>query len=70
MNIDIHAHFVDRHYLDELTRQRAGIRELTSHFDSLQQRMSDQDWISYKDRWRAFGEEAALRWMVSKYGQR
>jgi len=55
--------------LDELTRQRAGIRELTSQFDSLQQRMSDQDWISYKDRWRAFGEEAALRWMASKYGQ-
>jgi hypothetical protein len=31
--------------------------------------MSDQDWISYKDRWRAFGEEAALRWMASKHGQ-
>ncbi|HWN95732.1 MAG TPA: sigma-70 family RNA polymerase sigma factor [Methylomirabilota bacterium] len=58
-----------QNHLDELTRQRAGIRELTSQFDSLQQRMSDQDWISYKDRWRAFGEEAALRWMVSKHGQ-
>jgi len=55
--------------LDELTRQRAAIRELTSQFDSLQQRMSDQDWISYKDRWRAFGEMAALRWMIGKHGQ-
>ena len=32
--------------------------------------LSDQDWISYKDRWRTFGEEAALRWMVSKYSQK
>jgi RNA polymerase sigma factor (sigma-70 family) len=55
--------------LDEVTRQRASIRELTSQFDSLQQRMSDQDWISYKDRWRAFGEMAALRWMINKHGQ-
>jgi RNA polymerase sigma factor (sigma-70 family) len=55
--------------LDELTRQRASIRELTSQFDSLQQRMSDQDWISYKDRWRAFGELSALRWMIGKHGQ-
>jgi hypothetical protein len=55
--------------LDELTRQRAAIRELTSQFDSLQPRMSDQDWISYKDRWRAFGEMAALRWMIDKHGR-
>ena len=55
--------------LDELTRQRASIRELTSQFDTLQQRMSDQDWISYKDRWRAFGEMSALRWMINKHGQ-
>jgi RNA polymerase sigma factor (sigma-70 family) len=36
---------------------------------TMQERVSDQDWISYKDRWRSFGEEAALRWMVGKYGQ-
>ena len=56
--------------VDELALQRRGIKELVQQFDSAQQKMSDQDWISYKDRWRAFGEEAALRWMVSKYGQR
>ena len=55
--------------LDELTRQRAAIRELTSQFDGLQHRMSDQDWISYKDRWRAFGEMAALRWMIGKHAR-
>ena len=31
--------------------------------------MSDQDWITYKDRWMSFGEAAAEQWVVSKYGQ-
>jgi hypothetical protein len=31
--------------------------------------LSEQDWISYKDRWRVFGEQAALRWIIQKYGQ-
>jgi hypothetical protein len=56
--------------IDELAQQRKDIKELVQQFDGAQRRMSDQDWISYKDRWRAFGEEAALRWMVSKYGQK
>jgi len=56
--------------LDELAQQRTAIVNLTAQFDTLEQRMSDQDWISYKDRWRAFGEEAALRWAVSKYAQK
>jgi RNA polymerase sigma factor (sigma-70 family) len=55
--------------LDELTQQRREIKELVAQFDDAQKRMSNQDWISYKDRWRSFGEEAALRWMVSKYGK-
>jgi RNA polymerase sigma factor (sigma-70 family) len=55
--------------LDELAQQRTSIVNLTSHFDTMQEQVSDQDWISYKDRWRSFGEEAALRWMVAKYGQ-
>jgi hypothetical protein len=52
----------------ELALQRSELKELVQQFDGAQQRMSDNDWISYKDRWTAFGEEAALRWMVSKYG--
>jgi hypothetical protein len=32
--------------------------------------MTEQDWISYKDRWRNFGEEAAGRWLINKYGQK
>jgi hypothetical protein len=34
----------------------------------MQHRVSEQDWISYKDRWRSFGEMEALRWLTSKYG--
>jgi len=32
--------------------------------------MSDQDWINYKDRWRVFGEEAAAKWLINKYGRK
>ena len=56
--------------LDELAQQRSAIANLTAQFDAVQQRVSNQDWISYKDRWRSFGEEAALRWVVGKYGQK
>ena len=55
--------------LNQLADQRTAITHLTSQFDAVQQQVSDQDWISYKDRWRTFGEEAALRWVVSKYSQ-
>jgi hypothetical protein len=30
--------------------------------------MSDQDWMSYKERWKLFGQEAAARWVIAKYG--
>jgi RNA polymerase sigma factor (sigma-70 family) len=56
--------------LDELAQQRTTVANLTAQFGAVQQRVSDQDWISYKDRWRAFGEEAALRWVVGKYAQK
>jgi hypothetical protein len=58
--------------LNELARQREVLDELEEQGDQigLRQRVPDQDWITYKDRWRAFGEEAALRWLVARYGQR
>jgi hypothetical protein len=31
--------------------------------------LSDQDYLTYKDRWMAFGEEAALQWVISTHGQ-
>jgi RNA polymerase sigma factor (sigma-70 family) len=56
--------------LDQLTQQDAEIRQLAQQTEALQSRMTEQDWISYKDRWRNFGEEAAGRWLINKYSQR
>jgi RNA polymerase sigma factor (sigma-70 family) len=57
--------------LNELAQQREMADELERRADefSLRRKVPDQDWITYKDRWRAFGEHAALQWLVSKYGQ-
>ena len=38
--------------------------------EALLPKMTEQDWISYKDRWRNFGEEAAGRWLINKYGEK
>ena len=54
--------------INELVQQRSGIRELTEQTKDWWQTMSEQDWISYRSRWTAFGEEAALRWLLSKNG--
>jgi RNA polymerase sigma factor (sigma-70 family) len=56
--------------LNELAEQRTAADELEAVADqfALRQQVSDHDWITYKDRWRALGEEAALQWLVGKYG--
>ncbi len=59
-----------RQYLDQLNQQKTDIATFFNDNRSLMARMSDQDWISYIDRDKSFGEEAALRWLVSKYGQK
>ena len=56
--------------LNQLAQQRAALKELAQQFEPLQERISDQDWISYTDRRMIFGEEAAMRWVVGKYGQK
>jgi hypothetical protein len=56
--------------LDRLTQQKTAISVLFRDNESLLENLSDQDWISYIDRDKSFGEEAALRWVVSKYGQK
>src|SRR5439155_257823 len=53
--------------LDQLAEQNAELRQLAQQTEALQSKMTDQDWISYKDRWRNFGEEAAGRWLINKY---
>jgi RNA polymerase sigma factor (sigma-70 family) len=55
--------------LDQLAMQRAQVEERARQMDALQSLMTDQDWITYKDRWRVFGEDAAAKWLIGKYGQ-
>ncbi|MGD1020456.1 MAG: sigma-70 family RNA polymerase sigma factor [Verrucomicrobiia bacterium] len=56
--------------LNQIAQQKATLRELGQQADPLLQTMSDQDWVSYTDRRMLFGEEAAMRWLVTRYGQK
>jgi RNA polymerase sigma factor (sigma-70 family) len=55
--------------LNQLAEQKRMLLALNQQFEPLQPMMTDHDWISYKDRWRIFGEEAALKWVIGKYGR-
>ena len=59
-----------REVLDQLSQQKTEISTLFKDSEALLATMSDQDWINYMDRDKSFGEEAAMRWAASKYGQR
>ena len=51
-------------------RRKPGLAQLVKEFDSLQHKAPAQDMISYLERTRLFGEEAALEWLKQKYGER
>lgn len=55
--------------LNQIAQQKAALKELVTQSEPFRQTMADQDWIGFSDRLKIFGEEAALRWMLSKYGQ-
>ena len=56
--------------INQLAQKNSELKQLNQRLEPLLPNLSDQDWISYKDRWRAFGEEAAIQWVVNKYGQK
>jgi hypothetical protein len=56
--------------INQLVQQRAAIRELATQAEPFWQSMSEQDWISYNSRSMVFGEQQALSWLISKYGQK
>ena len=56
--------------LNQIAQQKATISELADQANPLLETMSGRDWISYVDRRLIFGEEAAMRWVVSKHGQK
>ncbi len=56
--------------LNQISQQKDALTSSFKANEPLLQAMSDQDWISYVDRIKSSGEEAALRWAVGKLGQR
>ncbi|MGA3285499.1 MAG: sigma-70 family RNA polymerase sigma factor [Verrucomicrobiota bacterium] len=56
--------------LNQITQNRTAVKELVQQAEPLLPTMSDQDILNYENRRRAFGEVAALQWVVSKYGQK
>ena len=52
--------------INELDQQRQTLKDLASQEVGLFQKMSEQDIVSYWDRWRAFGYESTLRWAIAK----
>jgi RNA polymerase sigma factor (sigma-70 family) len=55
-------------HLNDLTKQRDALKQIVQQTSSVMENLSPEDWISYQDRWRSFGEPAALRWLAQKYG--
>src|ERR1041385_5238898 len=54
--------------IDSLARRREAIKTLAQQSGKVLPAMSEQDLVSYFDRMKTFGEEAAIRWAASKYG--
>jgi len=56
--------------LDELVQQKQTIQGLAKQADALWRTLSDQDWVDYHSQLAAYGEEMAIRWLVTNHGQR
>lgn len=56
--------------LNQIAQEKAAVQELAEQAEPLLASIPGRDWISYVDRHLIFGEEAAMRWIVSKYGQK
>lgn len=55
--------------LNQLLQQKEQLQQRASQIEALEPAISDQDWVTYRDRWLMFGEQNAWNWITSKYGQ-
>jgi len=55
--------------IDELVRERAAVKELSEQAEHILPTMSEQDWTTYLSRSTLFGEQSALRWLITKHAQ-
>ena len=53
--------------IDALAQRREAIKALAQQVEPVLTTMSDQDLISYYDRMKVFGEQAAMRWAASRH---
>ena len=56
-----------QNHIDALAQRREAIRALAQQAGKVLPTMSDQDLISYFDRMKIFGEQAAVRWAASRH---
>ncbi len=56
--------------LDEVNQRRTSLTDFAHQLDGIYESISAADWISYHDRWLAFGEDNAIQWLLAKYGQK
>ena len=56
-------------YMDQLTQQRDAVKQLGRQTESLWQNLAPEDLISFFDRQKLYGEQAALQWYLNKSGQ-
>ncbi|HVM62931.1 MAG TPA: sigma-70 family RNA polymerase sigma factor [Verrucomicrobiae bacterium] len=56
--------------INRLDQQKAALKELVNQTEPFLQTMPDQDWLTYTERVKVFGDEAARQWLVGKYGQK
>lgn len=59
-----------RESFDEITQRKTALLQFADQLDKIYATISASDWISYHDRWNAFGEENAMMWLLDKYGKK
>jgi hypothetical protein len=59
-----------RDRLNQIAQQKAVLKQQVLQFEAFEPTMTEQDWISFTDRLKTFGEEAALRWALGKHGHK
>jgi RNA polymerase sigma factor (sigma-70 family) len=56
--------------LEEVSQRKTTLAGFAKQLDRIYETISAPDWISYHDRWLAFGEDNAITWLLDKYGQK
>lgn len=59
-----------QNYRDQLNQQFTALEQRSAQVEALLPQMSEEDYITYHDRWLMFGEQNAEQWVVAKYAQK